>query len=227
VQLGVPVERQFDLGSGVKMAMVLIPPGEFMMGSNKDGRAKPVHRVHITKAFYLGKYEVTQSQYAAITGTNPSKFKGSQHPVERVSWDDALAFCDKLGNDFRLPTEAEWEYACRAGTAGDHAGTLKDMAWYDVNSSRQTHEVGRKRPNAWGLYDMHGNVWEWCGDWYGDYATGDVTDPTGATTGSGRVYRGGCWADPPPGSCSSALRPWPSPGGRRYYLGFRLLRTVP
>jgi len=228
-----------DLG----LELVWIKPGTFMMGSPKKEKNRDLdetrHRVTLTKGFWLGKYEVTQAQYKAVTGKNPSKSAGANRPVENVSWGDAVAFCRKLtererragrlpGNgEYRLPTEAEWEYACRAGTVGKYAGELDAMAWHGGNSSQQTHEVGRKRPNAWGLYDMHGNVWEWCADWYGDYPTGAVTDPTGSERGPYRVYRGGCWADPPPGSCSSALRPWPSPGGRRYYLGFRLLRTVP
>jgi formylglycine-generating enzyme required for sulfatase activity len=237
-QLGVPVERQFDLGGGVKMAMVLIPPGEFMMGSNKDGRAQPVHRVNISKAFYLGKYEMTQAQWQAVMGKSvgeqhdlsgsTSKLfgEGDTHPIYYLNWDECTAFAAKLGAGFRLPTEAEWEYACRAGTVGKYAGELDAMAWHVGNSSRQTHEVGRKRPNAWGLYDMHGNVWEWCADWYGDYPTGAVTDPTGPEGGSSRVFRGGSWYDTAWG-CRSAYRRGDSPGYRGSHLGFRLLRTVP
>ena len=171
-------------------------------------------------------------------GTKPSRFKGLQNPVEKVNWADAVEFCRKLsalpaeksaGYVYRLPTEAEWEYACRAGTTtrysfGDSDSELGDYAWYDKNSGRTTHPVGGKKPNAWGLYDMHGNVWERCQDWHGDYPSGSVTDPTGAVSGSYRVYRGGSWnfiSD----YCRSADRLRNSPDGRSYYLGFRVLRS--
>jgi formylglycine-generating enzyme required for sulfatase activity len=165
-----------------------------------------------------------------VMGTNPSNFKGSQNPVEKVSWDDAVEFCrnlsampaeKKAGYIYRLPTEAEWEYACRAGTTteysfGDSDSALGDYAWYDENSGRTTHPVGGKKPNPWGLYDMHGNVFEWCQDWHGDYPSGSVTDPTGAAVGSYRVYRGGSW-DYYSGVCRSAIRfiaPHPSQPAR-------------
>jgi formylglycine-generating enzyme required for sulfatase activity len=238
------------------LKMVWIKPGTFMMGSPKKEKSRDLnetrhrvtltkgylnetrHRVTLTKGYWMGKYEVTQAQYKAVTGKNPSEFAGANRPVETVSWGDAVAFCRKLtererragrlpGNgEYRLPTEAEWEYACRAGTVGKYAGELDAMAWHGGNSSQQTHEVGRKRPNAWGLYDMHGNVWEWCADWYGDYPTGAVTDPTGSERGSYRVYRGGSW-DGAARGCRSAYRYGPSPGLRWFILGFRLLRTVP
>jgi formylglycine-generating enzyme required for sulfatase activity len=150
-------------------------------------------------------YEVTQQQYEKVMGTNPSTTKGPQNPVEKVSWNDAVEFCRKLsalpaeksaGYVYRLPTEAEWEYACRAGTQtaysfGDSESELGDYAWYDKNAGGTTHPVGSKKPNAWGLYDMHGNVFEWCQDWYGSYPSGSVTDPTGESSGSHRVVRGG------------------------------------
>ena len=159
----------------------------------------------ITKPFYLGKYEVTQEQWEAVMGSNPSNFKGPKNPVEQVSWDDCQEFLDKLnakaggqGGKFVLPTEAQWEYACRAGSTGkfcfgDDEKQLGEYAWYDENSDSKTHPVGEKKPNAWGLYDMHGNVWEWCQDWYGAYGAEAVDDPSGPTTGSGRVFRGGGW----------------------------------
>ena len=207
-------EIAVDLGHGVKLEMILIPAGEFLMGS-PDSEYDPFstgndpqHKVRITKPFYLGKYLVTQEQWQAVIGNNPSCFKGAKNPVERVSWDDCQEFLKNLNVDnpfrpigeFRLPTEAQWEYACRAGSTtryyfGDDELTLGEYAWYDANSRHTTHQVGERKPNAWGLYDMHGNVWEWCQDWYDDryYATSPTNDPTGAAGGSGRVLRGGSW----------------------------------
>jgi formylglycine-generating enzyme required for sulfatase activity len=177
--------------------MVYIPPGEFMMGSeNGDKDERPVHRVTISQAFYIGRYEVTQAQWQAAMGDNPSHFKdcGGNCPVERVSWKDAQNFINKLNesNDgfrYRLPTEAEWEYACRAGTTGDYAGTLSEMAWYGKNSGSKTHAVGGKQPNAWGLADMHGNVWEWCQDWYHKTYYGAPTDGSAWLSGGEQEYR--------------------------------------
>ena len=152
------------------MELVYIPPGEFMMG---DSNEKPVHHVTISQGFWMGKYEVTQSQYESVAGTNPSKFKGcSDCPVEQVSWNDTKEFISKLNakNDgfiYSLPTEAQWEYAARAGTTGDHYGDIDSIAWYDSNSANKTHAVGQKQPNAFGLYDMSGNVEEWVQDWFG------------------------------------------------------------
>ena len=172
--------------NSIGMKLVLIPAGEFLMGSpESDSDApdeeKPQHKVRISKPFYLGVTEVTQEQYERVMGENPSRFKGDpQRPVEKVSWEDAVAFCRKLsekeGRTYRLPTEAEWEYACRAGSQtkwsfGDDDSALKEYAWYLDNADSTTHPVAQKKPNAWGLYDMHGNVWEWCQDWYGDVPT--------------------------------------------------------
>jgi formylglycine-generating enzyme required for sulfatase activity len=171
-------------------------------------------------------------------GSKPSKFKGPQNPVEQVSWTDAVEFCRKLsalpaekraGYVYRLPTEAEWECACRAGTStaysfGDSESELGDYAWYEKNSGGTTHPVGGKKPNGWGLYDMYGNVWEWCQDWYGDYPSGSTTDPTGAASGSDRVTRGGSWygiSD----RCHSAYRGRDAPDFRHGHLGFRVLRS--
>jgi len=181
----------------------------------------------------MGIHEVTQEQYTAVTGTNPSAFKGKTHPVVRVSWDDATAFCKALssrtGRTVRLPTEAEWEYACRAGSTtrfhfGDDVNhtSLGDYAWYDANSGESTHPVGRKKPNAWGLYDMHGNVHEWCSDKYGDYRNAKQIDPTGPASGGVRVFRGGSRQEPG-GGCRSAHRGRTSPRIHWSDLGLRVV----
>jgi formylglycine-generating enzyme required for sulfatase activity len=195
------------LTNSIGMKLVRIPKGTFTMGNH--------HEVKISKDYYLGVTEVTQGQYEKVMGANPSYFKGdavggdsSNHPVEQVSWEDAVEFCKKLselpeekkaGRVYRLPTEAEWEYACRAGSKtaysfGADLKSLGDYAWFDKNSNNQTHPVGEKKANAWGLYDMHGNVWEWCSNWYDDeYPKGADSDPSGPTKGSRRVCRGGSW----------------------------------
>ena len=197
-------ETTLDLGNDVKLDMVLIPAGSFTMGDDSE---KPVNKVTITKPFYLGKYEVTQEQWEAVMGNNPSIFKGPKNPVECVSWDDCQQFLVELnaktggrGGKFVLPTEAQWEYACRAGGTGkfcfgNEEEQLGEYAWYDKNSDSKTHPVGEKKPNAFGLYDIHGNVREWCQDWYGAYNAETVDDPRGPTTGTNRVYRGGSWSD--------------------------------
>jgi formylglycine-generating enzyme required for sulfatase activity len=212
------------------MKLVLIPAGEFLMGSAESARALPEpqsegeypqHRVRLNQPFYLGVHELTQQQYERVMGVHPSYSKGPQHPVQNVSWDDAVKFCDTLsalpeewaaGRTYRLPTEAEWEYACRAGTTthysfGDDPAVLGDYAWFQANASEGTHTVGQKRPNAWGLYDMHGNLWEWCADWFGEdyYEHSTVDDPTGPATGTVRMHRGGCWLAPA-SYCRSAYR---------------------
>ena len=207
-----PVELP-ESANSIGMKFKLIPVGMFTMGEGDDA-----HEVTLTVPFKMGVHEVTQAQYEQVMGSNPSRYKGSDHPVEEVSWDDAVEFCRRLsalpaeksaGNVYRLPTEAEWEYACRAGTTtkysfGDDESELGDYAWYGVNSDN-THPVGGKLPNAWGLYDMHGNVWEWCQDWYDDYPSGAVTDPTGPASGSSRVYRGGGW-ESTAADCRSGVR---------------------
>jgi formylglycine-generating enzyme required for sulfatase activity len=221
-------------GSGGALEMKWISPGSFQMGSN-DGRSdeKPVHRVTLRQGFHLGATEVTQGQWESVMGNNPSRFKGRDLPVEQVSWEDAMDFCRKVtareraagrlaaGYEYTLPTESQWEYACRAGTTGAYAGDLDSMAWYDKNSGSKTHAVGGKQPNGWGLYDMHGNVWEWCSDWYGDYSSGSVTDPRGASSGTYRVRRGGSWILTAR-NCRSASRFGYDPGLRFNLLGFRL-----
>ncbi|MDY0171238.1 MAG: formylglycine-generating enzyme family protein, partial [Thermoguttaceae bacterium] len=226
--LGLPIEHDVDLGSGVKLTMVLIPPGEFMMGSSDAERQRaledakavndnwaiqriptegPQHRVKITRPFYLGKYEVTQAQWLAVMGNNPSQFQAPANPVEQVNWEDVQSFLAKVNATgtrrtpsaqtghaardmkYALPTEAQWEYACRAGTTttfsfGDDASQLDEYAWHRYNSGRQPQPVGRQRPNAWGLYDMHGNVWEWCANWFDEayYANSPTDDPPGPGT---------------------------------------------
>ncbi|MDB4561734.1 SUMF1/EgtB/PvdO family nonheme iron enzyme, partial [bacterium] len=216
--------------NSIGMELKLLPAGVFQMGE-KNGR----HEVTLTKPFMLGVHEVTQSQYEQVMGNNPSYSKGANNPVERVSWEDAVEFCRKLnalpaekaaGNVYRLPTETEWEYACRAGTTtkcsfGDDDSELHQYAWFRENSGRKAHAVGSKQPNAWGLYDMYGNVEEWCLDWYGDYPSGPVTDPTGAERGSDRVFRGGCWSGTA-GLCRSAYRSRDLPSFRSSYFGFRV-----
>ena len=227
-----------DLGSGVKLEMVLIPGGRVPDGLARFGQGrlsdeKPQHRVRITKPFYLGKYLVTQEQWEAVMGSNPSHFKGPKNPVEQVSWDDCQKFLEKLNaksgpgaGKFQLPTEAQWEYACRAGSTtrycfGDDESGLGEYAWYGANSGGKTHPVGEKKPNAWGLYDMHGNVWEWCQDWYdgGYYANSPTDDPTGPATGSYRVFRGGGWVARR--GLPVGVPRHPQPGGR-LDLGFRV-----
>lgn len=251
--LGVPVE--FENSTGIQM--VLIPPGEFIMGSTSEEQTRflkeardandqwaldripsegPQHRVRISRPFYLGKYEVTQSQWQAVMGNNPSKFADAPtQPVEQVSWDDVQPLLEKLnqasgeqGLKFVLPTEAQWEYACRAGTSAfwhgaDSEAALEESAWFDANSSGTTHPVGQLKPNAWGLYDMHGNVWEWCADLYGAeyYAQSPSTDPSGPSSGFNRVHRGGGWNDHARG-CRSAFRNNNSPDIRYGNVGLRL-----
>ena len=192
---------------------------------------QPLTRVRISRGYWLGKYEVTQAEWQAVMGANPSWFDecGPDCPVERVSWDDAQEFIRRLngqsgGDRYRLPTEAEWEYAARAGTSGDRYGNVDVVAWYDGNSGDRMHPVGRKAPNAWGLYDMLGNVWKWVDDWQGDYTGGSVTDPQGPGSGSKRVYRGGGWGGSARG-CRAPIRFSVSPGLHGTILGFRLLRT--
>ncbi len=226
-----------EVTNSIGMRFVLVRAGSFRMGSplGEDGRFlnEPLHDVTITKDFYLGKYEVTQREWRAVMGNNPSRFAGCDDcPVENVSWNDATEFVTELNqleriNAYRLPTEAEWEYAARAGTDGArYHSAIGAVAWYARNSDARTHPVGGKTPNAWGLHDMLGNVWEWVQDWYGSYPSGAATDPRGPATGSGRVLRGGSWSNHPRYG-RSAYRYGVSPGYRYSYLGFRVLRTVP
>ena len=222
--------KTITLPGGATMEMIWCGPGSFMMGSpvTEKGRFddEPLHQVTLTKGFWLGKYEVTQRQWQSVMGRNPSKFKAPDRPVESVSWEDCNAFIRRLNVDLggvaRFPTEAEWEYACRAGSSNAVAGNglLVDMAWYDANSGNETHPVGKNQPNAWGFYDMHGNVLEWCYDWFGKIGDHAI-DPKGNASGSFRVLRGGCWfffaRD-----CRSAYRLKRDPDLRNAIYGFRL-----
>jgi len=227
--------------NSIGMKLILIPPGEFMMGSPDSEKYRhsnevPQHRVRISKGFYMSVTEITQAQWKAIKENNPSNFKGSNLPVEQVSWNDAIEFCNKLNQkerkSYRLPTEAEWEYACRAGSAtrfyfGDNDSMLSDYAWYHENSGNETHPVGQKKPNAFGLYDMHGNVWEWCSDWYDAnyYSNSSGVDPQGPASGQIRVLRGGSWFYIP-WHCRSANRLRSTPDGRGDGSGFRVVQDL-
>lgn len=190
--------------NSVGMGLVYIPAGSFGMGSPFDepGRQEDEfpHQVTLSRPFYMGATEVTQAQWQAVMGRNPSNFQGDDRPVEKVSWRDAAAFCRKLSEledrTYRLPTEAEWEYACRAGSQARYGGggRLEDLGWYSDNSGGTTHTVGTRTANAWRLFDMHGNVSEWCGDYYDpDYPEKEVADPVGPDQGTYRVIRGGSW----------------------------------
>ena len=222
-----------DLG---EISVRWIPAGRFTMGSPSSELGNIAdelqHEVILSRGFFLAETECTQGQWESVMGKNYSKFKGADRPVERVSWEDAVEFCRKLtakqrqegflpeGWEWRLPTEAEWEYAARAGTTGARHGKLDLIGWYIWNSGGETHAVKRKQSNAWGLHDMMGNVWEWCGDWYGEYPTGSVTDPTGPSSGSRRVFRGGAWNLVAEGA-RSAGRDSDIPRYRPEFLGFR------
>jgi formylglycine-generating enzyme required for sulfatase activity len=206
--MSIPTVFSYELAPGIDIRLAKIQPGRFFMGSfNGMPLEQPVREVVITQPFLLGIYPVTQNQWTAVMGGNPSKHVGdSERPVENVSWIDAVAFCVSVSAltslEFRLPSEAEWEYACRAGNGeeyffGDNAIALLDYGWYEINSMNRTHRVGRKRPNTWGLYDMAGNVWEWCADtWHSDYTgaptTAAVWNDTQITQPR-RVLRGGSW----------------------------------
>lgn len=216
--------------STLNLDFCAIPSGTFLMGSLNE---TPIHQVTISNNFYMGTFPVTQYQWESVMGSNPSKFIGTDRPVEMISWDDCQEFIRHLNTTgkglFRLPTEAEWEYCCRAGSSGafcfgDDENQLGDYAWYKANSDSQTQPVGKKKSNAWGLRDMHGNVWEWCQDWYDDYSDESTTDPQGALLGSFpvRVFRGGCWRGVA-GFAESAHRGGRGPSYRDGILGMRLV----
>ena len=249
---GVQTQAQFfteDLGNDIKLEMIAIPGGKFLMGTEDQEIArlckkydtewfeneKPQHEV-IVSSFFMGKYPITQAQYQQVMGDNPSSFQGDDRPVECVFWDDTVEFCQKLskqtGTEYRLPTEAEWEYACRAGTStkyyfGNDEDELKKYAWYSENSS-ETHPVGEKQPNQWGLYDLHGNVWEWCQDDWHDNYQGAPTDGSArvSVTGGKGVLRGGSWDDLPI-FCRSAIRDRDIRYYRILLIGFRVVCVSP
>lgn len=231
----------------VPAQMVKIPAQVATFTMGKNGVATPVHAVTFTTDFWMGRTEVTQDEYEAVMGTNPSYFKiSSNHPVEQVTWFNAIEYCNRkseiegrtpcydlstgacdfTANGYRLPTEAEWEYACRVGTTteyywGNDWSQVDNYAWYDINSGSQPHKVGEKTPNAYGLYDMSGNVWEWCNDWYAGYSADAVTDPRGPSSGSNRVVRGGGWGSS--GSyLRSAFRYLSDPSISNFGVGFRV-----
>jgi eukaryotic-like serine/threonine-protein kinase len=230
----------YTFTNSIGMEFVLVPAGTFMMGSpDSDAEAfdvieKPTHYVVISQPFYLGKYPVTQAQWEAVMGNNPSHFKGNpNYPVETVSWDDALAFLHKLnewegGGDYRLPTEAQWEYACRAGAhTPRYYPDVNAIAWYEGNSNRQPQPVGQKGPNAWGLYDMLGNVLEWCHDGWRTYTADAAVDPIGPTdAGAGRGLRGGGWSSSE-WNVRAGDRAWDLPSYRGPNLGFRCASSGP
>jgi formylglycine-generating enzyme required for sulfatase activity len=248
--------KQIVTETGLKMA--LLPAGDFLMGDNgEEADEKPAHKVHLD-AFCIDMYEVTQASYESLMGRNPSKFQGPEKPVERISYYAAVKYCnmrshkeglkecydpetlacDFSANGYRLPTEAEWEYACRAGTTsiysfGTDPAKLRDYAWFKDNSDADTHPVGQKKPNPWGLYDMHGNVAEWCNDFYGQayYEESPQDSPHGPATGEERVLRGGNWRSTAE-SCRSSARASEPPGladvcfGYEAY-GFRCVKKAP
>ncbi len=224
---------------GICIEMVKVEGGTFMMGAtsemkNPNSNEKPVHQVTLTNDYYMGKYEVTQALWQAVMGSNPSEYKGDNLPVETVSWNDCQKFISKLnsltGRMFRLPTEAEWEYAARGGKESrgyQYSGSsnISDVAWYDENSGSKTHPVGTKQANELGIYDMTGNVWEWCSDWYSSYSSSSQTNPTGSDSGSARVSRGGGWFNDA-SYCRLSVRFYYTPDFRLDILGLRLALSV-
>ena len=221
---------------GISIEMVKVEAGSFNMGAtpemqNPDEDEKPVHRVTLTNNYYIGKYEVTQALWKTVMGNKSSRFKGDNLPVEKVSWNNCQKFISKLnkltGKSFCLPTEAEWEFAARGGKKSrgyqySGSNTLGDVAWYEGNSGSKTHAVGTKQPNELGIYDMTGNVYEWCQDWYGSYSSSPQTNPIGAVSGSCRVYRGGCWVSSAR-NCRTSYRGRRTPDFRYGFLGLRLV----
>ena len=235
--------RKIIMIRDLELVLISIAPGSFMMGSNAgESDEKPVHKVTLTEPFWMGRTEVTQAQWRAIMRTNPSPFKGEDDPVQKVSWNDCVKFCKKLtvreraagrlpaNQEYRLPTEAEWEYCARGGVKSkgykySGSDTIGDVAWYDGNSGNETHPVAQKQPNELGLYDMSGNVWEWCGDYYDwSYPRDAQVNPTGPRSSKYRVIRGGCWYSYAE-LCRSSQRHGLGQSLADYYLGFRIVRA--
>lgn len=229
-------ERDYEIAPGMKMTFCWCPEGEFSMGSpeSEEFRKDDEYQVKVTfrRGFWMAKTEVTQAQWQAVMGNNPSYTKGEHLPVEMVSWIDAQKFLEKLnahignadGAQMALPTEAQWEYSCRAGEKKPYSGgAVGEVAWNGENAGRQSHPVGTKKPNAWGLYDMHGNVYEWCADWYGSKLPGGV-DPRGPDSGAHRICRGGSWYGKAY-YCRSATRPSGPPSLLCGIHGFRVARS--
>ena len=227
---GYEPKPNYIVKSALDMELIWCPPGSFIMGP--DGNNNPAHPVVLTKGFYLGKYEATQEEYEKVMGNNPSEFKGDKLPVEMVTWNDAVAFCEELnkkeriprGWEFALPTEAQWEYACRAGTTmryswGDNI--TPQLANYNESGINKTVEVGSYKANPWGFFDMQGNVREWTADWHGAYPSSSVIDPRGPNKGSNRVYRGGSWGSTG-AYLRSAHRNYFYPSNRLSGIGFRV-----
>jgi sulfatase modifying factor 1 len=221
--------------AGLEVRFRYCPPGKFLMGSpaSEEGRFsdEAQHPVELTRGFWMGETPVTQALWQAVMGDNPSKFKGPTRPVEMVSWEDCERFFAKAnrgreGLGLRFPTEAEWEYACRAGTTGTRYGELDKVAWYDKNAGGETHPVGEKQANPWGLFDTLGNVWEWVQDWKADYPSGAVKDPQGPASGENRVVRGGSWFDEAR-FVRAAFRDGDAPAYRYFNLGLRAARSDP
>jgi formylglycine-generating enzyme required for sulfatase activity len=231
-----------ELTNDIGMPFKLIPAGSFEMGSPLGSDEQPVHHVQIIQSFYMGQYEVTQAQWQTVMNrtieTQRDQFDttwamrgiGPDYPAYYVSWINVKTFIRRM-NDlegtslYRLPTEAEWEYAYRAGNSEDVVVDLNAKAWYINNSGEQTNRIGQKLPNAWGLYDMHGNVWEWCQDWYANYTAEPQTDPAGPNTGECRIVRGGCWLMDADG-CRAADRVGGNPVRGNSSMGFRLVREI-
>jgi len=223
--------RTLRLPGGAKMEMAWCPLGRFMMGSPEDekgrGDSETLHEVTLAEGFWMAKFPVTQKQWKSVMGNNPSHFKGSRLPVESATWFDCMRFCQKTG--LSLPTEGQWEYACRAGSTGPYAGSgkLDEMGWMGIDL-KSTQPVGKKRPNAWGLYDMHGNVWEWCLDaWEAGGGLGKAFDPATAGPYEKCVIRGGCIWCMHPEECRSANRDCEEPDFKECFgapvkpIGFR------
>jgi uncharacterized protein (TIGR02996 family) len=228
------ITQKIMLPGEIPMTFSWCPPGSFEMGGTDEEiryAEKPLHEVRLTKGFWMGVTPVTQAQWQAIMENNPSRCKQPQCPVDNVSWEEAIQFCQAVKQQcdikVRLPTEAEWEYACRAGTtteywSGDGVEALKQVGWFHEKTSRSTQPVGQLTANSWGLLDMHGNVLEWCSDWYDDYSSDAVDDPRGPSLGTLRVKRGGGWYTFPR-FCRSAIRSWGDPTNRSNDLGFRVV----